>query len=234
MTGRNEHEELAILERRKSVAYHYVRGRTQWEIARQLEVDRSTISRDLEAIRQEWRDEYLGDANERFLMEVARCNEKELAMLEAWDRSRRPKITRRRGRKEKPIAEDDETVTIGIERTRSLEKQERDGNPAFMEAAHRIAMDRCRLLGFLKDKSDPYERWRPGEDHEDGHVLTADEKRGILTTILARFGLEVVAEVAGRHPEPHRIALDQPVQHHDAGWNDPGPLAGGIPPLDLP
>ena len=60
-------QRLAYTERRKEVAKLYLEAWTQQAIADHFGVNQSTISRDLEAIRQQWVDSAIKDFNQAFL-----------------------------------------------------------------------------------------------------------------------------------------------------------------------
>src|SRR5581483_4024403 len=80
---------LAILERRKAVAERYLRGETQWEIARTLGVSQGQVSRDLKAIRQEWLNSSVCNFNELKAREIAKVDELERTYWAAWEESKK-------------------------------------------------------------------------------------------------------------------------------------------------
>src|SRR5215470_12294572 len=87
MRGPTPQQRLAILERRKNVAARYVRGQTQWEIARAFEVTQATISGDLKAIRAEWLAQAVLDMEAIKARELAKVDETERNAWKAWHRS---------------------------------------------------------------------------------------------------------------------------------------------------
>jgi transcriptional regulator with XRE-family HTH domain len=79
MAGKKARQKVEREERRLKVQQLYFRMRlTQEEIAEQLGVHQATVSRDVKAIVQGWRDEYLGDTD------LIRA--RELGDLEAMER----------------------------------------------------------------------------------------------------------------------------------------------------
>lgn len=74
-------------ERRRLEAADYLRGMTQPELAEKYEVSQATVSRDLEAIRQEWVQSALVDFNEAKMQEIAKIDNLERTYWEAWERS---------------------------------------------------------------------------------------------------------------------------------------------------
>ena len=83
----SKEEQLAILERRKNVARRYLRGEPQHEIARSFEVDAGTISRDLKALREEWKASALADTTEFKALQLAKLDEVERNAWLAWTKS---------------------------------------------------------------------------------------------------------------------------------------------------
>jgi len=130
-------DRVAILERRRNVAHRYVRGQTQWEIARAFEVDQGTISRDLAAIQEEWKAAALMDLDSRKAKELATVDEVERQAWVAWTKSQENAETlkaRRSGDKEFA-----EKVTKG-----------QAGNPKFLNVVLDCVRRRCEILGILK------------------------------------------------------------------------------------
>src|SRR5436190_23722016 len=86
-------ESLRIMSRRTKVAACILRGTTnQWEILRQLGMEprqRSTISRDIKAIKEEWKAARVRDLDEALGRELAKLDHLEREAWEAWERSKR-------------------------------------------------------------------------------------------------------------------------------------------------
>src|SRR5262245_59518612 len=61
---REKERELHILSRRCTVANLTLRGKSQYEIARELNVNQSTVCRDLAEIGKEWRNRAVRDLGE--------------------------------------------------------------------------------------------------------------------------------------------------------------------------
>jgi hypothetical protein len=87
---RNKSEEFALLQRRKQVAEMYLRGQTQWEIARQVGVNQAQVSRDLKVLRREWLGSALQDYDARKAQELAKIDQVEQEAWAAWKRSQEP------------------------------------------------------------------------------------------------------------------------------------------------
>jgi hypothetical protein len=129
---------LAILERRKNVAARYVRGETQWEIARAFEVDQKTISNDLAAIRKEWLADAVRSVDEIKARELAKIDECEAQAWRAWTKSQENAETLRarvRGKGDDARPET-EKVTKG-----------QAGDPRFLDLVLKCVEKRCLILG---------------------------------------------------------------------------------------
>lgn len=130
---------LAILERRKNVAARYVRGATQWEIARAFEVDQKTISNDLAAIRKEWLASAVRDMNEIKARELAKIDAAEAEAWKAWTKSQEnAEILRAR-------------IRDGASETEKVSKGQA-GDPRFLDIVLKCIKQRCEILGVLAPK----------------------------------------------------------------------------------
>ena len=86
---RRSREHTAIQSRRRRVAELFLQGtRSQFELGRQLQVHRSTISRDLRAIRTQWAEASIDDYSAAVAEELARITLLEQEAWRAWDRSK--------------------------------------------------------------------------------------------------------------------------------------------------
>jgi hypothetical protein len=130
---------LLILERRRRVAAALVRGQSQWQIAQTEGVDPAQISRDLSAIRQEWRQSALIDFEARQAEELARIDAVEAEAWAAWDRSKQD-TERRQAR----------TVTTpsGQRTEASRVESVQCGDPRFLTQIMACVKHRCDLLGL--------------------------------------------------------------------------------------
>lgn len=127
-------EHLAILERRKKVAARYIRGETQWEIARAFEVTQATVSNDLKAIRAAWLAEAVRDMDEIKARELAKVDACEEQAWKAWTRSQ----------------EDAETLRARMRgdtaETEKIKKGQA-GDPRFLDLVLKCVEKRCLILG---------------------------------------------------------------------------------------
>ena len=145
-------ETLKILERRKQVQEMWLRGRLQWEIARDLAVSRRTVVRDLEVIIQlgrEWiKERQGGDLWE----EIAKLNRWEAEANDAWERSK--KDAQIRTAKVVKMSDAHGTVIPGDVRSETSKREEgKCGDVRYLTEARNCAEQRCRLLGYFVNKN---------------------------------------------------------------------------------
>lgn len=69
--------ELEIAQRRRKVAELYLRRMTQMEIGQLLDVDQKTVSRDLVALKAQWRKDASAEVDARIAREAAELDEME-------------------------------------------------------------------------------------------------------------------------------------------------------------
>jgi hypothetical protein len=87
---KHNREELAVSQRRKQVAELYLKGSSQPAIAEQLGVSQPTVSGDLKAIQQEWRESAIRDFDELRAIELQKIDLIEREAWAAWQRSQKP------------------------------------------------------------------------------------------------------------------------------------------------
>jgi hypothetical protein len=136
---------LAVLERRRNVAARYVRGETQWEIARAFEVDQGTISRDLAEIRKAWQAEAVRDVSEVKAKELAKVDAAEEQAWRAWTRSQEDAQTKRE--RLRPGSDDEAGETVRTSKGQA-------GDPRFLELILKCVQKRCEILGILDRERD--------------------------------------------------------------------------------
>jgi hypothetical protein len=137
MSVDNPNLQFEILQRRKAVCERYLRGESQWTIARAFEVSQPTIAGDLKAIRAEWMAASVAAFDERKAQELAKVDELERVYWQAWAKSQMPKKVKGRKKNEN-----------GIETT--LREERRDGDPRFLDGILRCIEKRCAIVGIIK------------------------------------------------------------------------------------
>ena len=131
-----------ILRDRAETARLRLEGKTQEQIAewfaehRPYVLSRQTIANDLKAVREEWLNTSIENYEKTCLIELARLDEEESMVKEAWDRSIKPKRRREYG------------TNGGKPFEKFMVEENRDGNPAFLQRLESIRQRRCAILGF--------------------------------------------------------------------------------------
>jgi hypothetical protein len=78
---------VKLEERRKKVAELYIRSMTEEQVADKLGCSRSTIHRDIQAVRAEWRAEMLESVGDAIAVELSRIEEARREAWAAWEES---------------------------------------------------------------------------------------------------------------------------------------------------
>jgi transposase len=120
----------------------YLQGRTQRDIAEVVGVSQGQVNHDLKLIQQRWRESSIMDMNEAKQRELARLDELEREYWAAWEQS---KNERTRARQESDGKSKDGKPNV-VRAT--MEKEQRDGNPAFLAGVMSCIERRCKLLGL--------------------------------------------------------------------------------------
>lgn len=146
MAHRKRRRSATEVERDKlKIANMYLRGIYQAEIAEQIGLSQSTVSRHLHEMQAQWMASSLVDINERKAQEVAKIDQLEREYYEAWTRSQldaEVKTTRARGKRIK----DNKPIPEEVEQTERREG--RTGNPAFLAGVQWCIEQRCKIFGL--------------------------------------------------------------------------------------
>lgn len=138
-----------IEKHRRRISELYLKGWLQEEIASEIGVHQSTVSRDLKAIQKIWQKETLIDFNEAKARELERIDILEREYWEAWERSRaefQSKTIKQRGAKIEKTGEDEVTKITPVEATQKAE--DRNGDPRYLAGVQWCITQRCKILGI--------------------------------------------------------------------------------------
>lgn len=125
----------------KNIGRLYLQGLAQSEIATQLGISQSTVSRDLQTIQKTWIHDAARDIGERKAQELAKVDALELEYWEAWKRSQENAETRTL--KGKGAASNEGPADV--EQTVRTEGQV--GDPRFLTGIQWCIERRCLILG---------------------------------------------------------------------------------------
>ncbi len=117
----------------------YLAGRSQLDIATELNISRSTVSRDLKWLTEQWLTESRVDFDEARARELARINRLELEYWDAWQKSCEDYKEQEIQSSEKP----DSKVLVKVAKT-----QKQNGEPRFLDGVQWCIEQRCKLLGL--------------------------------------------------------------------------------------
>ena len=120
---------------RTRIAGLYLEGRTQAEIAAVVGLSQQQISRDLKAIRKEWKNARIRDYNLAQEEQLQRVDKIERNAWDEWARS-----------KQAAESETQKTTGDGIEVSRTVKGQ--CGDPRYLDIALKCVDRRCRILGL--------------------------------------------------------------------------------------
>jgi hypothetical protein len=136
----SQQDKFRIAERRKTVASLYLQGKFQAEIAKEVHVDRGTISRDLKAIEAEWAKSGVMDLNVAKARELAKNDEVERQAWGGWERSC----------KDAETMEVTGTSQAGKSKPEKVKKITRGqvGDPRFLGIIQECGKRRCEILGL--------------------------------------------------------------------------------------
>lgn len=142
MAGDNRREAAQVARDRKRIAELYLQGWLQVDIAQDVGIDQSTVSRDLKAIRDEWLKSTLVDFNEAKAKELARIDAVEVEAWAAYERSK--------GKRE-VTTQESAAVGDGEDNARQkvqIRTEDRDGDPKWLEIVLKCSEQRRKILGI--------------------------------------------------------------------------------------
>lgn len=130
-----------------------LQGKTQQEIANFLELDRSMISREVKAIKQEWKQSSLRDFDEERGQKLA---ELELVKVELWAAWHESKTAQETTSIEKTGLADSEKNSSSLASARIkhlLRKQTKPGDVSYMSGIVNCIKEQSKLLGLYPEET---------------------------------------------------------------------------------
>jgi len=117
----------------------YLRGALQSDIADELGVNQSTVSRDLKALHDAWQQSALADIDQAKGRELARIDELERTYWTAWERSLQDAETET----QKAV-----TVADGKRYEAATQRKAQMGDPRFLSGVQWCIEQRCKVIGL--------------------------------------------------------------------------------------
>lgn len=143
---RNKRTTLEKERDRAEVTSLYIQGWPQRRIGDHLGLTQQQISYDLGVIRKQWREDTARALDADKAEQLARIDTVEREAWKAWERSCGERTIEETSRSE--IGADARTRAV-------IRKEQRDGNPAFIEAVLKCIDRRCKLLGLDAEVGSP-------------------------------------------------------------------------------
>jgi transposase len=140
-TRESEREEFEITERQQKVARLYIQGKYQSQIADELKVDPATVSRDIQAIRENWRASALFD----YSTAIGR----ELALLDAVEKEAWAEYLKSKEATVKDTRESIANVGVKV----SVTKTTRTGDPRYLAIVMECSEKRAKLMGLITERT---------------------------------------------------------------------------------
>lgn len=122
----------------------YLKGKTQAEIAEELNVSREQIKYDLAIIQKRWRTDTTINLDEAKQKELARIDNLERTYWEAWERTLEEKTKTRTEQSTSGKGDKDAGKTAKA----TIEKETLLGNPAYLAGVQWCISERCKILGI--------------------------------------------------------------------------------------
>ena len=141
MSGMRRSKSQIARDRRK-IANLYLQGRIQADIGEELDINQSTVSRDLQALQEEWKNSSLIDIDEAKAKELAKVDRLEREYWDAWERSCLDEETTRL----------EGTLAAGEEKGKTTKqvvtRKGQAGDPRFLTGIQWCIERRCKILGI--------------------------------------------------------------------------------------
>lgn len=167
-----------------TVAERYLRGEYQSTIAEALGVDRSTISRDLAAIRRAWLASAVRDFDEAKAQEIAKIDAVEREAWAAWSRSTEDREVATQEEINDPITYTD---AKGVPQTKNktrrratLRREGQTGAAVFLDVVLRCIAKRCEILGLDAPKRFVID-WDNVTEEQEDRLARGEPPEKVLT-----------------------------------------------------
>jgi hypothetical protein len=133
---------------RRKAADYYLQGWLQADIAKELSIDQSTVSRDLSALHDEWLKSALLDFNEAKAQELAKIDRLEREYWDAWVRSKEDAEITTVKAKAVVIKGQTDVQIPAEEREKTIQKRGQVGDSRFLAGVQWCIEQRCKIVGI--------------------------------------------------------------------------------------
>lgn len=147
---RKHREPAQIARDRKRIGELYLKGWLQNDIAKELKISQSTVSRDLKALFKQWQKSALVDIDKAKAKELAKVDNLELEYWTAWKRScedAETTVKKTKGNVKKYKGNDGQFIA---ERPAEIDQTSKgqSGDPRFLQGVQWCIDKRCKILGI--------------------------------------------------------------------------------------
>ncbi len=125
------------------VSRMYFEGKLQSEIAEVIGVSQAAISKDLKTLKKAWQESALIDFDAAKQMQLARIDNLERETWNAWNRSKRDRVTETTG--------EADSLKHGLITTSSRKVESYVGDQRFIDTLARLIEQRSKILGLYSD-----------------------------------------------------------------------------------
>ena len=125
---------------RREIASLYLQGKTQQTIADRLGMTRQMVGYDLKVVQRRWREDTSRNLDEDKARELAKLDELERTHWQAWEDSLE-QVTRL-------TAGTTTSGGGGVTQRQALQREDKQGNPAYLRGIMDCIDRRCKLLGL--------------------------------------------------------------------------------------
>lgn len=134
---------------KRLIAMYYLQQKKQKEIADLINLDQSTVSKDLKEIEKEWKEERVTDLDTAKKRELKRIDLLEEQYWQSWENSKRKKIDVTRKLKGKQGSKAGEIV-VDTSKDIDIITRESDeiGDPRFLDGVYDCIKQRSELMGL--------------------------------------------------------------------------------------
>lgn len=132
-----------INERRARVAELYLEGNSQLEIAKNLSVNQSQVSRDLKILSKQWQQESLEAIDNIKARDLAKLSHLERIYHDGWNRSVQEQFIEKKK---------DSSVKGKVSKETSFETRTNIGDPRFLDGVLKVISKREEILGYGSPK----------------------------------------------------------------------------------
>lgn len=155
--AQSKEKEVEMAKRRRRVAELYLRGKSQRMIAEDVGFSVATVNRDLNYIQDRWKESALVDMDRAMARQLARLQQIEDELWEAWHKSKEDRETTKRKRKQVVAQGQDGEIQVEADTPTEVQMQRKTkasyGDTQIMNQIMKVVDRRTRLLGL--DEYDP-------------------------------------------------------------------------------